>query len=117
MPTSRPTPDPAADRPSCRSRRQCFRAISINTVLANTTIWLGRIGTAWQIAGLKPTPVMVTLMQAAMNPPVFLFALPADDVGNPWARASATSGLVALEIATTRQRPAEEGLEFPGATP
>lgn len=59
-----------------------FRGVWIATVVSNIGIWLGSVGTAWLMTELRPTPVMVTLVQAAMSLPVFLFALPAGAVGD-----------------------------------
>jgi predicted MFS family arabinose efflux permease len=51
-------------------------------VAANIGVWLGNVGTAWLMTELRPTPVMVTLVQAAASLPVFLFALPAGAIGD-----------------------------------
>lgn len=59
-----------------------FRAVWIASVVANIGVWLGNVGTAWLMTELKPTPVMVTLVQTAASLPVFLFALPAGAVGD-----------------------------------
>src|ERR1044071_8865301 len=59
-----------------------FRAIWLASLASNIGIWLGNVGTAWLMTELRPTPVMVTLVQAAASVPVFLFALPAGAVGD-----------------------------------
>jgi MFS family permease len=59
-----------------------FRAVWIASLVANIGVWLGNVGTAWLMTELRPTPVMVTLVQAATSVPVFLFALPAGAVGD-----------------------------------
>lgn len=59
-----------------------FRAVWIASLASNIGIWLGNVGTAWLMTELRPTPVMVTLVQAAASLPVFLFALPAGAVGD-----------------------------------
>ena len=59
-----------------------FRAVWLASVASNIGIWLGNVGTAWLMTELRPTPVMVTLVQAATSLPVFLFALPAGAVGD-----------------------------------
>lgn len=59
-----------------------FRAVWLASVASNVGIWLGNVGTAWLMTELRPTPVMVTLVQAATSLPVFLFALPAGAVGD-----------------------------------
>lgn len=59
-----------------------FRAVWIASLAANIGVWLGNVGTAWLMTELKPTPVMVTLVQTATSLPVFLFALPAGAIGD-----------------------------------
>ncbi|HVC51971.1 MAG TPA: MFS transporter [Stellaceae bacterium] len=59
-----------------------FRAVWIASLTANIGIWLGNVATAWLMTELKPTPVMVTLVQTAASLPVFLFALPAGAIGD-----------------------------------
>jgi MFS family permease len=59
-----------------------FRAVWLASVASNIGIWLGNVGTAWLMTELRPTPVMVTLVQAATSLPVFLFALPAGAIGD-----------------------------------
>lgn len=54
----------------------------IASLASNIGIWLGNVGMAWLMTELRPTPVMVTLVQAATSLPVFLFALPAGAVGD-----------------------------------
>src|SRR5579872_1506279 len=59
-----------------------FRAVWLASLASNIGIWLGNVGTAWLMTELRPTPVMVTMVQAATSLPVFLFALPAGAVGD-----------------------------------
>src|SRR5579884_2699097 len=59
-----------------------FRAVWLASLASNIGIWLGNVGTAWLMTELRPTPVMVTLVQSAASLPVFLFALPAGAVGD-----------------------------------
>jgi len=59
-----------------------FRAVWLASLASNIGIWLGNVGTAWMMTELRPTPVMVTMVQAATSLPVFLFALPAGAVGD-----------------------------------
>jgi MFS family permease len=74
-----------------------FRAVWIASLVANIGIWLGNVGTAWLMTELRPTPIMVTLVQAAASVPVFLFALPAGAVGDLVDRRAL---LVILQIAS-----------------
>jgi MFS family permease len=59
-----------------------FRAVWLASLASNIGIWLGNVGTAWLMTELRPTPIMVTMVQAATSLPVFLFALPAGAVGD-----------------------------------
>ena len=59
-----------------------FRALWLASLASNIGIWLGNVGTAWLMTELRPTPIMVTLVQAATSLPVFLFALPAGAIGD-----------------------------------
>ena len=63
-----------------------FRAVWLASLASNIGIWLGNVGTAWLMTELRPTPVMVTLVQTAASIPVFLFALPAGAVGDAMDR-------------------------------
>lgn len=74
-----------------------FRAIWLASVAANVGIWLGNVGTAWLMTELRPTPVMVTLVQAATSLPVFLFAMPAGAIGDALDRRRL---LVVLQLAS-----------------
>ena len=74
-----------------------FRAVWLASVASNIGIWLGNVGTAWLMTELRPTPVMVTLVQAAASLPVFLFALPAGAIGDVVDRRRL---LVLLQIAS-----------------
>jgi MFS family permease len=73
-----------------------FRAVWLASLASNIGIWLGNVGTAWLMTELRPTPIMVTLVQAATSLPVFLFALPAGAVGDAVDRRRL---LIVLQIA------------------
>src|SRR3954451_8956137 len=79
----RPLPRPSAWTPLAIPT---FRAVWLASLASNIGIWLGNVGTAWLMTELRPTPVMVTLVQAAASLPVFLFALPAGAVGDAMDR-------------------------------
>ncbi|HEX3861650.1 MAG TPA: MFS transporter [Stellaceae bacterium] len=74
-----------------------FRAVWLASVASNIGIWLGNVGTAWLMTELRPTPIMVTLVQAATSLPVFLFALPAGAIGDVVDRRRL---LIVLQIAS-----------------
>ena len=48
----------------------------IATLASNTGLWIQNTGAGWLMTSLAPSPVMVSLVQAASMLPVFLFALP-----------------------------------------
>src|SRR5581483_10304540 len=73
-----------------------FRAVWLASLASNIGIWLGNVGTAWLMTELRPTPVMVTLVQTAASLPVFLFALPAGAIGDAVDRRQL---LVLLQVA------------------
>ena len=54
-----------------------FRALWIATVASNVGTWVHDVGAGWLMTSLAPSPLMVSLVQAAMTLPIFLFALPA----------------------------------------
>src|SRR5581483_2988782 len=74
-----------------------FRAVWLASLASNIGIWLGNVGTAWLMTELRPTPIMVTLVQAATSLPVFLFALPAGAIGDAVDRRRL---LIVLQIAS-----------------
>src|ERR687886_534128 len=54
-----------------------FRTVWLATVVSNIGTWLSAVGTTWLMTLIAPSPLMVTLVQAASTLPIFLFALPA----------------------------------------
>lgn len=57
--------------------RPVFRSLWIATLISNIGTWMHDIGAAWLMTTLAPSPIMVSLVQAATTLPMFLFALPA----------------------------------------
>jgi MFS family permease len=57
-------------------RHSAFRALWIANLASNTGLWIQNTGAGWMMTSLAPSPVMVSLVQAAAMLPVFLFALP-----------------------------------------
>lgn len=53
-----------------------FRALWIATVVSNIGTWVHEVGAGWLMVTLDPSPVMVSLVQAATALPIFLLALP-----------------------------------------
>jgi MFS family permease len=58
-------------------RRPLFRAIWMASLASNVGTWMQNVGAAWLMTSLAPTPLFVSLVQAASNFPFFLLALPA----------------------------------------
>jgi MFS family permease len=57
-------------------RHAAFRMLWVATLASNTGLWIQNTGAGWLMTSLAPSPVMVSLVQAASMLPVFLFALP-----------------------------------------
>ena len=58
-------------------RHSTFRTLWLATLASNTGMWVQNTGAGWLMTSLAPSPVMVSLVQAASMLPVFLLALPA----------------------------------------
>jgi len=58
-------------------RRPLFRALWIADVVSNIGTWMHDAAAAWLMTLLAPSPLMVSLVQAATTLPLFLLALPA----------------------------------------
>ncbi len=58
-------------------RRPLFRALWIADVVSNVGTWMHDAAAAWLMTLLAPSPLMVSLVQAATTLPLFLLALPA----------------------------------------
>lgn len=69
-----PEPPPSALAPL---GHRAFALLWVSTVISNTGTWMNDVGAGWLMTQLSPSPVTVSLVQAATTLPVFLFALPA----------------------------------------
>jgi MFS family permease len=58
-------------------RHSAFRLLWWANLAANIGLWVQNTGAGWLMTSLDPSPVMVSLVQAASMLPVFLLALPA----------------------------------------
>lgn len=58
-------------------RSRVFAVIWGATLVSNIGIWVRDVASGWLMTDLAPSPLMVSLVQAALLLPVFLFALPA----------------------------------------
>ncbi len=54
-----------------------FRAVWIATVASNVGTWMQDIGNSWLMTSLSPSPLVISLVQAATSLPMFMLALPA----------------------------------------
>src|SRR5574338_953669 len=58
-------------------RQSAFRALWIAGLASNVGTWMQNVGAAWLMTSLAPTPLWVSMVQAASSLPFFLLALPA----------------------------------------
>jgi MFS family permease len=113
-PTAAPdaVPGPSASRagPWAPLRRPLFRALWIAGLGSNVGTWMQNVGAAWLMTSLAPTPLWVSLVQAASSLPFFLLAIPAGALADVVDRrrlllaaliwmAAATAVLAALALA------------------
>jgi MFS family permease len=56
-------------------RRELFRALWIAAVVSNLGTWMHEVGASWLMTQLDPSPLMVSLIQAAENLPFLMLAL------------------------------------------
>jgi MFS family permease len=68
-------PPPAASA-FAALRHPVFRSLWIANLASNTGMWIQNTSAGWLMTSLAPSPIMVSLVQAAAMLPVFLFALP-----------------------------------------
>jgi MFS family permease len=66
-------PSPSAFAPL---RHPAFRLLWLANLASNTGMWVQNTGAGWLMTSLAPSPMMVSLVQAASMLPVFLLALP-----------------------------------------
>ncbi|WP_159999256.1 MFS transporter [Roseomonas sp. 18066] len=57
-------------------RHPAFRLLWLANLASNTGMWVQNTGAGWLMTSLAPSPMMVSLVQAASMLPVFLLALP-----------------------------------------
>jgi len=58
-------------------RHPAFRMLWWANLAANIGLWVQNTGAGWMMTSLDPSPMMVSLVQAASMLPVFMLALPA----------------------------------------
>lgn len=59
-----------------------FRALWIASALSTIGTWMHDVGAAWLMTSLSPSPLLVSLMQAASSLAFFLLALPAGAIAD-----------------------------------
>ena len=57
--------------------RSLFRSLWIASIVSNMATWMHDVGAAWLMTSLAPSPLMVSMVQAATSLPLFVLALPA----------------------------------------
>lgn len=67
-------------------RHRIFTVLWVATLVSNIGTWMFNVTSGWLMAELSPSPLMVSLVQAATALPVFLFALPAGALGDIFDR-------------------------------
>lgn len=67
-------------------RYRAFTVLWAATLVSNVGTWMFNVTSGWLMTDLSPSPLMVSLVQAATSLPVFLFALPAGALGDIFDR-------------------------------
>jgi len=78
---SDPPPSPTTNQGAVSAyaplRRTLFRWLWIASLASNVGTWMQNVGAAWLMTDLAASPLLVALVQAATNLPVFVLAVPA----------------------------------------
>ena len=67
-------------------RRSLFRSLWIAAIASNMATWMHDVGAAWLMTSLAPSPLMVSMVQAATSLPLFVLALPAGALADVFDR-------------------------------
>ncbi len=67
-------------------KHSLFRALWIASLASNIATWMHDVGAAWLMTSLAPSPLMVSMVQAATSLPLFVLALPAGAVADVFDR-------------------------------
>lgn len=67
-------------------QRSLFRSLWIAAVASNMATWMHDVGAAWLMTSLAPSPLMVSMVQAATSLPLFVLALPAGALADVFDR-------------------------------
>ena len=63
-------------------RHTIFRWLWIASVASNVGTWFQNVGASWLMTTISPSPILVSLVQAATSLPMFLLSLPAGAVAD-----------------------------------
>ncbi|MCC3306209.1 MFS transporter [Sneathiella sp. HT1-7] len=96
-------------------RSRAFTILWCATIASNVGSWTHDTGAGWLMATLDPTPVLVSLVQAATTLPVFLFAILAGAISDLFDRRrlllivnilmALTAGILSILVATGAATP------------
>jgi MFS family permease len=78
-----------------------FRALWLAGLASNVGTWMQNVGAAWLMTSLAPTPLLVSLVQAAASLPFFLLAIPAGAMADVIDRRRLLLGALAWLFATS----------------
>ncbi len=67
-------------------RHSLFRSLWIASIASNMATWMHDVGAAWLMTSLAPSPLMVSMVQAATSMPLFILALPAGALADVFDR-------------------------------
>ncbi|MDX2149025.1 MAG: MFS transporter [Planctomycetota bacterium] len=67
----------APDSPWLPLRHRVFRGLWVTGVIGNIGVWMHDVGAGWLMTTMDPSPLMVSLVQAAGTLPILFLALPA----------------------------------------
>lgn len=94
VPAAAPTaPKPGAWAPL---KRRAFLVIWLAVLVSNTGTWVRDVASGWLMTELAPSPLLVSLVQAATTLPVFLLSLPAGALADIVDRRRLLIGVQAL---------------------
>ena len=67
-------------------KHRVFTVLWTATLISNIGTWMFNVTSGWVMTELSPSPLMVSMVQAATALPIFLFALPAGALGDLFDR-------------------------------
>lgn len=73
-------------------KHRAFAVLWTATLISNIGTWMFNVTSGWVMTELSPSPLMVSMVQAATALPIFLFALPAGALGDLFNRRKLLMG-------------------------